>query len=154
MKRFLLIDILFFLLTGCASTKFDYGSSDLDEKHKEGLKYSIESYSQSIDILTENSVLVLKENDSTNTKPHTDSISTQMIKNNFGVQIASFRNEMNARDYLKNIRNKNLKFKFYIIHYNNFWRVITGTLTFRYEAEDLLFQLRNKGFSDAWIVQF
>jgi len=153
-KVSIVVIFLFFFFTGCSSTIPNADSSKLDKKFKEGLKYSLQSYSQPIDILAGDSNQIPKINKSQKSQNQIKSKSNQRIKNNFGIQIASFQNETNSKNYLAEVGNKNPKFKFYLIQSNKLWKVVTGNFKDRIDAENLLSQLRRNGFSDAWIIQF
>jgi len=153
-KISIFIIFLFFLFSGCASSIPDRSSSNFDKEYKKGLKYSIQSYSQPIDILAGNSDQIAKNNEIPKTHTPMRSKSNKITTNNFGIQIASFQNEMNAKNHLEEVGNKNSKFKFYIVQSNKLWRVVTGNFDDRINAENLLSQLKKNGFSDAWIIQF
>jgi cell division septation protein DedD len=152
--RFLIFCLSIFLVR-CAAAPLSGNTHHNDDEYKKDLKYSAQLHSQPIDILKEsfNPPKISKEKRKTEpTKNKRQRFSEKAGK--YSIQIASFNNEENAKQYLRDISAKNSTFEFRLFFSENLWRVLTEKVEKRNDAEQLLQRLKMSGFSGAWIVQF
>ena len=151
---FLLFCFSIFLVR-CAAAPLSGKTLHIDDEYKRGLEYSAQLHSKPIDVLKED--LNLPEISVEKRKIEQIKNKGQASKGNSGkysVQIASFKNEENAKQYLRDISAQNSTYAFRLHFSENLWRVLTNKVEKRNDAEQLLKRLKMNGFSRAWIVQF
>lgn len=153
MKTRLILFVIFCascIFIACAAAPLNRNVQNSDEEYEKGLKYSEWLYPHPIDILEEE-LRPLENSEETKIK---EPIKNKRTLGIYSVQIASFKNEKNAKQYFQDISNKYSTFAFRLYFSGHLWKVLVGRVVERTDAEQLLQRLKMNGFSDAWIVQF
>ncbi len=151
------IIILLFIFS-CGATRPADKNKISNREYKKGLDYSVWLYSQPINILDEESFPVAISDRLATAKPDNrndkKSQSSRSMKGQYGVQIASFKSENNAKSYLQYVSDRYPGFQFSLKYSVNLWKIIVGNFDNRTSAEAVRDNLIKTGFHDAWIYRF